>query len=80
MQPEWDGPFDRAQYPIRSYDVLSALLVMAEMGLVRDRRCRDALDPLDARCHLRIIEPIGDPVPDEHALHRDGQVLAVGGR
>jgi hypothetical protein len=36
-------------YPIRFYDVLSALLVMTEMGLVRDPRCVDALDLLECK-------------------------------
>jgi hypothetical protein len=47
--PEWGGPVDRIHYPIRFYDVLSALLVMAEMGLVADRRCREALDLLEGK-------------------------------
>ncbi len=49
IEPEWGGPVDKIHYPIRFYDVLSALLVMAEMGLVRDRRCRDALDLLESK-------------------------------
>jgi hypothetical protein len=47
--PEWGGPVDKIHYPIRFYDVLSALLVMTEMGLVRDQRCNDALDLLEAK-------------------------------
>jgi hypothetical protein len=47
--PVWGGPVDKVHYPIRFYDVLSALVVMAEMGLVRDRRCRDALDVLERK-------------------------------
>lgn len=47
--PEWGGPIDRLHYPIRFYDVLSALLVMTEIGLVRDHRCNDALDLLEAK-------------------------------
>ncbi len=31
------------------YDVLSALLVMTEMGVVRDWRCQDALDLLERK-------------------------------
>jgi len=46
LEPEWGGPVDQIHYPIRFYDVLSALLVMAEIGRVRDRRCKDALDLL----------------------------------
>jgi hypothetical protein len=49
IEPTWGGPVDRIHYPIRFYDVLSALLVMAEMGLVRDRRCRDALGLLEGK-------------------------------
>ncbi len=49
IQPDWGGPVDRIHYPIRFYDVLSALLVMAEMGLVRDPRCADALDLLEGK-------------------------------
>jgi len=47
--PEWGGPVDEVHYPIRFYDVLSALVVMAEMGLARDPRCRDALDLLERK-------------------------------
>jgi len=49
IEPEWGGPVDKVHYPIRFYDVLSALLVMAQMGLVRDRRCQDALDLLERK-------------------------------
>jgi hypothetical protein len=49
IEPEWGGPVYKVHYPIRFYDVLSALLVMAEMGLVRDRRCQDALDLLERK-------------------------------
>jgi hypothetical protein len=49
IEPGWGGPVDRIQYPIRFYDVLSALLVMTELGLVRDERCRDGLDVLEQK-------------------------------
>jgi hypothetical protein len=49
IQPEWGGPVDKLHYPIRFYDLLSALLVMAEIGLVRDPRCVDALDLLECK-------------------------------
>jgi len=49
IEPEWGGPVDKIHYPIRFYDVLSVLLVMAEMGMVRDRRCDDALDRLERK-------------------------------
>ena len=47
--PEWGGPVNQIHYPIRFYDVLSALLVMTEMGRVRDPRCRKALDLLEGK-------------------------------
>lgn len=49
IAPAWGGPIDRVHYPIRFYDVLSALLVMTELGLVRDPRCSDALDLLESK-------------------------------
>lgn len=49
IKPEWGGPVDKIHYPIRFYDVLSVLLVMAEMGRVSDPRCRDALDLLERK-------------------------------
>jgi len=49
IAPDWGGPVDKVHYPIRFYDVLSALVVMAEMGLIRDRRCHDALDLLESK-------------------------------
>src|SRR5512139_332489 len=49
IEPEWGGPVDKIHYPIRFYDVLSVLLVMAEMGMVRDPRCGDALDLLERK-------------------------------
>lgn len=47
--PEWGGPVDKVHYPIRFYDVLSALVVMAEMGFAKDRRCQDAIDLLERK-------------------------------
>ena len=47
--PEWGGPVDKIHYPIRFYDVLSVLLVIAEIGLIRDPRCNDALDLLECK-------------------------------
>lgn len=49
IEPEWGGPVDKVHYPIRFYDVLSVLLVMAETGMIRDQRCRDALDLLESK-------------------------------
>jgi len=36
------------------YDILSMLVAMAEIGLVRDRRCQDALELLESK---RLSEP-----------------------
>jgi hypothetical protein len=41
----WRPP-RRIQYPVRFYDVLLALLVMAEVAKVGDPCCSDALDLL----------------------------------
>lgn len=49
IHPEWGGPVEKVHYPIRFYDVLTALLVMAEIGLIRDRRCSEALDLLERK-------------------------------
>jgi hypothetical protein len=49
IQPEWGGPVDQIHYPIRFYDLLGALVVMAELGLVRDRRCADAVALLERK-------------------------------
>lgn len=49
IEPDWGGPVDKIHYPIRFYDLLSALLVMAEMGRLRDPRCQDALDLLESK-------------------------------
>jgi len=49
IEPEWGGPVDKIHYPIRFYDVLSVLLVMAEMGMIRDPRCRAGLDLLERK-------------------------------
>lgn len=38
--------FERIAYPIQFYDVLFALLVMAETGRIKDPRCAEALDLL----------------------------------
>lgn len=46
IRPGWGGDPMLIQWPIRLYDVLSALVVMAETGRVTDPRCADALDVL----------------------------------
>ncbi len=49
IEPDWGGAVDKIHYPLRFYDVLSALLVMAEIGFIRDPRCNDALDLLESK-------------------------------
>ena len=49
IEPEWGGPVNEVHYPIRFYHVLSVLLAMAEIGMVRDRQCREALDLLEGK-------------------------------
>jgi hypothetical protein len=49
IRPEWGGPVDRIHYPVRFYDVLSALLAMTEIGLIADPRCADALALLESK-------------------------------
>ena len=41
--------FHHIQYPIQFYDVLFVLTVMAEMGKIRDPRCREALELLASK-------------------------------
>jgi hypothetical protein len=43
IRPAWGRDPLLIQWPIRFYDVLSALVVMAELERVRDPRCADAL-------------------------------------
>ena len=49
IEPQWGGPVDLIHYPFRFYDPLVALLGLAELGLVRDSRCSDALDLLESK-------------------------------
>jgi hypothetical protein len=58
IEPVWGGPVDKIHHPIRFYDVLSVLLVMAEMGLVRDRRCKDAPDLLESKRLANGVFPV----------------------
>jgi hypothetical protein len=46
IRPSWGRDPLLIQWPIRFYDVLSALVVMTELGRVRDPRCADALHHL----------------------------------
>ena len=41
--------FAAIEFPIRFYDILFALLVMAEMGRIADPRCEPALDVLESK-------------------------------
>ncbi len=49
IRPDWGGPADRIQFPIRFYDVLYVLEAMAQMGRLDDTRCADALDLLETK-------------------------------
>ncbi len=43
IRPDWGADPLQIQWPIRFYDVLSALVAMTEIGRVRDPRCTDAV-------------------------------------
>jgi hypothetical protein len=49
IRPAWGRDPLRIQWPIRFYDVLSALTVMAETGRIGDSRCSDALTLLESK-------------------------------
>ncbi len=49
IRPDWAKPADRIQFPIRFFDVLFVLEVMAEMGRLDDPRCAEALDLLESK-------------------------------
>lgn len=49
IRPDWGGDPRLIHYPVRFYDVLSALLVMTEIGKAGDPRCSDALDLLERK-------------------------------
>ncbi len=49
VDPDWGGDPLLIHYPIRFYDVLFALLVLAEAGRLDDPRCADALDVLQGK-------------------------------
>jgi hypothetical protein len=49
IRPSWGGDPLQIQWPIRFYDVLFALVVMAEIGHLHDPRCADALRHLAAK-------------------------------
>lgn len=45
----WGGEITKIHYPIEFYDVLFALVVMKEIGVISDGRCSDALALLAAK-------------------------------
>jgi hypothetical protein len=49
IRPAWEGDITKIHYPVRFYDVLFALNVMAEIGRIGDVRCADALDLLASK-------------------------------
>ena len=49
IRPDWGGDPLLIHHPIAFYDVLHALLVMAEIGRIHDPRCADALAVLAAK-------------------------------
>jgi len=49
IRPDWGGDPRLIQYPVRFFDVLLALLVMTEIGKVRDLGCSDALKLLESK-------------------------------
>ena len=72
IRPAWGRAPMRIQWPVRWYDVLFALTVMAEIDLVEDPRCADALAVLAAK-HL---ETGGFPAEERTARTTD--VVASG--
>lgn len=49
LRPDWGGDPLKIHWPVRFYDVLVCLVVMAEIGRVHDPRCSDALHLLEAK-------------------------------
>ncbi len=73
IRPTWGQDPLLIQWPIRFYDVLSALVVMTELGRVRDQRCADALH------HLAGKQLPGGGFPVEARTARTVAVVASGG-
>jgi hypothetical protein len=73
IRPMWGRDPMRIQWPIRWYDVLSALTVMAEVGRIDDPRCADALAVLAAK---RLTT---GGFPAEERTARTTNVVASGG-
>jgi hypothetical protein len=72
IRPTWGRDPMRIQWPIRWYDVLCALTVMAEIGRIGDPRCADALAVLAAK-HL-----VTGGFPAEERTARTTDVVASG--
>jgi hypothetical protein len=65
--------FVHLHYPLYwHYDVLAGLKAMAEMGLIKDRRCSDALDWLEEK------ELPGGGWPAERRYYKTSKVVALG--
>lgn len=52
IKPSWGRDPMLIQWPIRLYDILLSLVVMAELGRIKDPRCADALGVLAGK-HLK---------------------------
>jgi len=73
IRPTWGRDPMRIQWPIRWYDVLSALTVMAEIGRIGDPQCADALEVLAAK-HL----PTGGFPAEERTATTTDAVISGG--
>ena len=73
IRPGWGADPLKIHWPIRFYDVLSALVVMTEIGRVRDPRCTDAVRLLAGK---RLP---GGLFPVEVRTARTFNVIASGG-
>jgi hypothetical protein len=73
IRPDWGADPLRIHWPIRFYDVLSALVVMTEIGRIGDPRCIDAVRLLASK---RLP---GGGFPVEVRTARTVDVIASGG-
>jgi hypothetical protein len=65
--------FVQLHYPLYwHYDVLAGLKAMAELGLIKDRRCSEALDLLEEK------ELPGGGWPAERRYYKTSQAIALG--
>ena len=71
--PKWGRDPMRTQWPIRWYDVLLVLVVMAELGRINDPRCVDALDVLAGK------QLLSGGFPAEEGTARTVDHVASGG-